>query len=363
MLIGEEAHPAYDRPPLSKRLFDGGSGIDELRLAGESAFAALDIDARYGRRAERLDLDGHTIFLDNGEMVPWEALVIATGAAPVQLPGGALTLRTFDDAVAIGAAMSDAERIVVVGAGVLGCELAALGATQGKAVAVVDPQPAPMIDKVGPDVAARLLSLHAAHGVQMHFGHGVAGIEDSGGGERTVRLADGTRHVADLVLVAIGCRPATAWLSGSGVPVENGVVCDRFCRALPQVYAAGDVASWFNPRFGRQMRIEHRMNATEQGMAVAANLMGAEDAFAPIPFFWTDQYDVKIQVHGLVDGQASTVPLAGDPQSDSFVVGYVRGGLVEGVLGWNMPRETRKARSLIGQPPPNNASDCTGKVR
>jgi NADPH-dependent 2,4-dienoyl-CoA reductase/sulfur reductase-like enzyme len=216
---------------------------------------------------------------------------------------------------------------------------------------MVDPQPAPMADRFGPAVARRLFDLHAAHGVEMHFGVSVAHISNDAQGGQGVELADGRRLVADLVVVAVGARPETGWLEGSRIPVENGVVCDEYCRALPNVYAAGDVSNWFNPRFGRRMRIEHRMNATEQGMAVAANILGHERVFDPIPFFWTNQYDQKIQVHGLIGGDRQILELVGTTESDSFVLAYLHSGIIEGVLGWNIPGAVRKARALVGKPP------------
>ncbi len=162
-----------------------------------------------------------------------------------------------------------------------------------------------------------------------------------------VELTDGTVLPADVVLVAIGALPATGWLDGTGVPVDDGVVCDATCRAVDRVYAAGDVARWFNPLFGGLMRVEHRMNATEQGMAVARNLLGAQSLFAPVPYFWTDQFDTKIQAYGVFPPEAQIVVAHGGLAERKFVAHYSVEGRVLGVLGWNMARQLRQDRNLI----------------
>ncbi len=347
-MVGAEQRAFYDRPPLSKEDISSDNAKLSLRPGGHDD---LDIDLRLGVAATGLDLGNRRLTLSDATAVDYNALVIATGVDAINLPGGR-SLRTLDEAVGIAAALDMARSVVVIGAGVLGGELAALAATKGRSVVLLDALLAPMIDRVGSVVGARLASLHKSHGVEAHYGVYVAGIADRAAGGKSVSLSDGRMFDADLVLVAIGARPAVSWLRGSGVPLDNGVVCDAYCRTVPDVYAAGDVANWFNPRFGRQMRIEHRMNATEQGMAVAANILGREEEFSPIPYFWTDLYDVKIQVHGMIGASLDTHTVAGDPEAGNFVLAYCRDGIVEGVLGWNMPGETRRARGLIGNPRP-----------
>jgi len=342
-LVGEEPRHGYDRPPLSKKLHRTES--DLTLLADPARLDRLGIDFRLGIRAIGADATEGILTLATGDRIAWDALVVATGVKPSALPGGGLTLRTFDDAVRLGAGLDTAASVLIVGAGILGCELAALVADSGRRAIMIDPQPAPMVDRFGPAVARRLFLLHAARGVEMHFGVSVERVRPGEG----IDLVDGRRFDADLVLVAVGSRPETGWLDGSGIPLGNGVVCDEYCRALPNVYAAGDVANWFNPRFGRRMRIEHRMNATEQGMAVAANILGRGQVFDPIPYFWTDQYDQKLQVHGLIGGTRQVTALIGTPDDDGFVLAYSTDGIVEGVLGWNMAGGVRKARALVGK--------------
>jgi NADPH-dependent 2,4-dienoyl-CoA reductase/sulfur reductase-like enzyme len=351
-VIGEEPHAFYDRPPLSKSLIARDADMNVLSLCRGQPLDRLGLDIRLGVRATRLHLADRRIDLDDGTAVTFDKLVLATGVTPVSLPGVGLTLRTLDDAVRIGEALNSAGRVVVVGGGVLGCELAALASQQGKRTVLIDPLGGPMIDRVGPRVASRLARLHAAHGVEMILGTTVTEIATLPGGEQSIRLGGGRTLRADIVLVAIGSRPATRWLAGSGITLGDGILCDEHCEAAAGVFAAGDVANWHNPRFARRMRIEHRMNATEQGMAVAANILGRNEVFAPIPYFWTDQYDTRIQVHGLIGGKLETVVLTGDTSEGGFVLAYVRDRVVEGILGWNMPRETLKSRAMVGKPLP-----------
>ncbi|SLN71934.1 NAD(P)/FAD-dependent oxidoreductase [Oceanibacterium hippocampi] len=348
-LIGAEPEPPYDRPPLSKTRSDTVACLTDVALADEAELGRLDLDLRLGTAASRLDVEGRQVILDSGTAIAWDACVIATGAAPVTLPGNGMTLRTLDDAARIGAALRAARHVTIIGAGVLGCELAALARQAGVAVTVLDPQAGPMLDRVGRQVSKRLKALHQGHGVAFHFGNGVETIQGNDAHGYTVATSDGTRLETDRVLVAIGCRPTVGWLADSGLTLDNGVFCNAFCEAAPGIYAAGDVANWHNPRFGRQMRIEHRMNATEQGMAVAANILGARRVFDPIPFFWSDQYDAKIQVHGVIDGSCDEDLLETNSQNGGFVIAYSRNGTVDGVLGWNMARALRKARALVGQ--------------
>lgn len=348
-LVGGEPHLPYDRPPLSKKRLPAEGAWASVALVPEAAIGKLDLELHLGRRAVALDSAARRLTLEDGTSLDWDACVIATGADPVRLPGGALVLRGLEDAQRIEAALQRARHVVVVGAGVLGCELAALARAAGVAATVVDPQSGPMLERLGPLVSGRLRDLHEESGVVFRFGCGVAAIEGSAAVGYRVTLSDGTRLEADAVLASIGCRPAVGWLAGSGVPLENGVRCDAWCEALPGIYAAGDVACWDSRRYRRPLRIEHRLNATEQGMAVAANLLGARQAFDPIPFFWTDQYRAKIQVHGLIGADCALEVLAEDTAGGGLLVAYSRNGVIEGVLGWNMIRPLRSARSLIGQ--------------
>jgi NADPH-dependent 2,4-dienoyl-CoA reductase/sulfur reductase-like enzyme len=236
-------------------------------------------------------------------------------------------------------------------------EVAAAAVARGLRVTVVDPLEQPMIRQVGPLIGAAVARLHREHGVDVRTGilvSGLAGSADGTAGRVTgVMLADGSVIPAECVVVAIGSVPATEWLHGSGLAAGDGVECDEFCQAGPGVYAAGDVASWIHRGYGRRLRIEHRMHATEQGAAAARNLLrgarpGDAEPFAPVPYFWTDQYKVKIQVHGDPDLAGCTVAIAdGSVDEGKFVALYRKDGMVTAVLGWNAAARLPGYRRLL----------------
>ena len=350
-LVGDEWHLPYDRPPLSKQVLSGAWEPEKVRLRDENAIDKLDADVLLGRTATGLDTVGREVTLDGDARVGFDALVIATGVRPRRLPGddlaGIHVVRTLDDALSLRAALLGGPRVVVVGAGFLGAETAAVTRGMGLDVTLVDPLPVPMYRQFGDRIGNLVGQLHSDHGAALRMSAGVSRFVDSAGKVVAVELADGTVLDADVVIVAVGSVPATEWLVHSGLSLGNGVECDATCRAAPGIYAAGDVASWHNPHFDLRMRVEHRLNATEQGMAVAANLLGAEQTFGPVPYFWSDQYDARIQAYGIFpDGADITVP-HGDLDSRKFVAAYSTRGTVVGVLGWNSPREVRKLRQLV----------------
>ena len=350
-LIGDEPHPPYDRPPLSKQVLAGAWEPHQVVLRDEHALHALDVQLLLGRAALGLDTARRRVLLNGGAGVDYDALVIATGAAPRRLPGSELagvhTLRTLDDALELRARLLDRPRVVVVGAGFLGAEVAAVARQTGLEVTLVDPLPVPMRRQLGHRIGALIAGLHRDHGVVVRCGVGVSRLRHAAGRVTAVELADHTVLDADLVVMAVGCAAATGWLTGSSLHVGNGVECDAHCRAAPGIYAAGDVASWHNTHFGIRMRVEHRLNASEQAIAAAGNLLGDQRPFAPVPYFWTDQYDTKIQAHGIFPLDADIQILDGHPDERRFVAAYGHNGTVVGVLGWNSPRELRARRQLV----------------
>jgi NADPH-dependent 2,4-dienoyl-CoA reductase/sulfur reductase-like enzyme len=351
-LIGDEPHPPYDRPPLSKQVLAGSREPDRVVLRDEPALAGLGVDLLLGRPATRLDVADRRVLLADGSGVGYDALVIATGVAPRRLPGTNLTgvhvLRTLGDALSLRARLLAGPKVVVVGAGFLGAEVAATARGMGLDVTVADPLPVPMHRQFGERIGTLIAELHRDHGAGLRCGVGVARFRSADGRVVGVELADGSVLDADLVVLAVGAVPATGWLAGSGLSLGNGVECDDRCQAGPGIYAAGDIASWPNPHFGVRMRLEHRVNATEQGIAVAGNVLGDDKPFAPVPYFWTDQYDTKIQAYGMFPPDAEFRILSGDPGARRFVAAYGRHGTVTGVLGWNaVPRELRALRQLV----------------
>jgi NADPH-dependent 2,4-dienoyl-CoA reductase/sulfur reductase-like enzyme len=353
-LVGAEPHLPYDRPPLSKDFLAGETEAEGLALRRQP-YDDLDLDLRLGVRATALDVEARTIATDDGETIPYDGAVLATGAAPRRLPNtpdlaGIHVLRTLDDAMELRADLDHAPSVVVVGAGFIGAEVAATCRARGLKVTVLEALPTPMVRGLGTALGDTLAALHRDHGVDLRTGVGVAAFE---GGARVegVRLDDGSVVDGDVVVVGVGVAPSTEWLEGSGLTLDNGVVCDATLLAAPGVVAAGDVARWPNPAFGGTvMRLEHWTNATEQGVAAAARLLagaGAAEPFGPIPFVWSDQYDVKIQVAGHVTGDDTVEVVDGSLEERRFVALIGRDGRLMGAVAFSRPRLLMQYRRLI----------------
>ncbi|MFD3520001.1 NAD(P)/FAD-dependent oxidoreductase [Streptomyces sp. NPDC058653] len=353
-VLGAEPHTPYDRPPLSKQVLAGTWQPDRAQLRSPEALSAMGAEFILGDPAVALDAATRTVRTAAGRTLRADAVVVATGTRPRTLPGqaalaGVHVLRTLDDALALRAALLVSARTVIVGDGVLGAEIAATARTMGLDVTLAGPQHAPMAGQLGHGVADLLAGLHTGRGVRLRLGAGVRGPVGEAGAVTGVALDNGELLPADLVVVAIGAEPVTGWLHDSGLRVDNGLVCDSRCRAGEGVYAVGDVARWHHDQLDGLLRLENRTNAGEQAMVVAANILGADRAYTPVPYFWTDQYDTKIQVHGFVPAgaDAEMTVVDGDPASGRFVARYRRAGRVTGVLGWNMPKQTRLRRQEV----------------
>lgn len=351
-VLGAEKHAPYDRPPLSKQALSGAWEFDRTRLRTEEALAKLDAEFVLGDSAVGLDADTRTVHTASGRAHSADAVVVATGMRPRTLPGqdalsGVHLMRSLDDCTGLRTDLLRSSRLVVVGEGVLGVEMAATARGMGLDVTVVGPLSAPMAGQIGDVVGGRLAELHREHGVELRLGTGVGGFTGSAGRIDGVRLETGEVLSADVVAVAVGATPETDWLQGSGLAVENGLVCDAQCRAAPGIYAVGDVARWWHDQLGASVRLENRTNATAQAVVVAANILGAERSYAPVPYFWTDQYDAKIQVHGFLPADAAVTVVEGDFDAGRFVARYEQDGRATGVLGWNMPKQTRIRRQEV----------------
>ncbi|MFK0107215.1 NAD(P)/FAD-dependent oxidoreductase [Streptomyces sp. NPDC091217] len=347
-LVGDEPHVPYDRPPLSKQVLSAEWAPDRVVLRAPTELDSLELELRLGVAACGLDVADRTLRLADGSEVPYDGLILATGVRPRRLPGeGAHVLRTLDDALTLRERIGPGQRLVVVGAGFLGAEAAAVAWRLGAQVTLLEPAPVPLAHAVGEEVGRALSRAHRERGVDLRTGVTVTEVTEEG-----VRLAGGEEIAADEVLVAIGSLPNTEWLADSGLSVGDGVVCDEYCEAARDVYAAGDVARWHNPLFGVSMRIEHRTNAAEQGMAAARNLLnpGARKAFAPVPYFWSDQYEMKIQAYGYLRGHEEVRVVEGELEEGRFVAAYRTGERLSGVLAVGMPpkvlRGWRQAVSL-----------------
>jgi 3-phenylpropionate/trans-cinnamate dioxygenase ferredoxin reductase subunit len=356
-MIGEEPEPPYDRPPLSKEILSGRWPEDRVWLRDESAIAGLDLDLRLGARATGVDPQARSVTLADGSAVSYDELVIATGVRPRRLPGtdgvaGVQVLRTLSDARALRETLAAKPRLVIVGAGFLGAEVASVARQAGADVTLVSDLAAPLSDVLGPDLGRLLIDTHRERGVKIITGVLVREVLTSEGRATGVRLADGRTVEADAVLVSIGSVSNVEWLAGSGIDVGNGVLCDECCHAGPGVWAAGDVASWSHPGVGERLRIEHRTNAAEQGMAVARNILavlaGGEPApFTPVPYIWSDQYELKIQIYGLPRGGDRFAVTEGTLADRKLVALYGKNDRVRAAVGINMVRPVRAARALV----------------
>ncbi|MQY21624.1 NAD(P)/FAD-dependent oxidoreductase [Nocardia macrotermitis] len=351
-MIGAEGELPYDRPPLSKQILSGAWEPQRADLRPADHLRDLDLDLVLGESAVRLDVADRVVHTASGSRVRADAVVIATGVRPRTLPGadslrGVHVLRSRSDALALRADLLRATRLVVIGEGVLGSEIAATARTMGIDTTIVGPLAAPMAGQLGPVVSARLGELHTERGVRLHLGAGVAEIDSDSGQVTGVRLRTGERLPADVVVVAIGATPNTEWLTDSGLTLHNGMVCDAYCRAAEGIYAVGDVARFYHEHLGDMVRLENRTNATEQAAAVATNLLGGEQPYTPVPYFWTDQFDAKIQVHGFLPPDADAEIVEGSLAEGRFVARYRLAGRVTGVVGWNMPKQSRLRRQEV----------------
>ena len=309
---------------------------------------------RLGCRATGLDVATRTLEVD-GVAEPYDGLLIATGARCRNLPGtaglaGVHTLRTRDDAEAIRDALANgARRVVVVGAGFIGAEVASTAIGRGAEVTMVEALEAPFGRVLGVEMGAVMADVHRRHGVDLRTG---VGVDEVLGDDRLagVRLANGATLEADLLVVGIGVVPNTDWLEGSGLTLDDGVVCDETCLAAPDVAAAGDVARWANPRYGEVMRVEHWDNAVQQGVHAARRLLQSDEEatpYAPVPWFWTDQYDRKVQLAGRPHTDDEVRVVAGSTAEHRFAAFYGRDGRFTAALGMNRPRQVMQSKGLL----------------
>jgi NADPH-dependent 2,4-dienoyl-CoA reductase/sulfur reductase-like enzyme len=356
-IVGAEAHAPYDRPPLSKRVLTGRVKADDVALAVD---AGLDVAWRLGQPARSVDPARHVVVLADGEELAFDGLVLATGAHARALPHlGALAgihlLRTLDDALALRAALELGPRLLVIGAGFIGLEVAASCRELGLDVTVIEAAPVPLIAAVGPSVGAVVAALHREHGVDLRLG---AGVDRVVGADRVegVRLRDGETIAADIIVVGVGAAPTTAWLEDSGIDLDGGIRTDDRLRVLiggrprPDIVAAGDVARWDQPD-GTTARVEHWTNAVEQGAAAAVTLLRGDEAppFAPVPYFWSDHYDRKIQMVGRAAPGDEMSIVDGSVDERRFVAAYGRHGRLVAALGVNRPAKVMGLGRRIAQ--------------
>ncbi|HLU58186.1 MAG TPA: FAD-dependent oxidoreductase [Pseudonocardia sp.] len=356
VVVGAEDRLPYDRPPLSKEFLADKIGIDDLALTTD-ADAELDLDWRLGETAVRLDPRGRSVVLASGQEVAADGVVLATGARARPWPGddlpGVHTLRTVDDAIALRDGLRSGGRLVVIGAGFIGAEVASTARDLGVEVTVVEAERLPLAGVLGPELAAVCTSLHAEGGVRLIAGTPVAGLVGTDR-VREVRLADGRAVPADVVVVGIGALPNVEWLAGSGVDHDpRGVWTDAAgATNLPNVVAAGDCTFSHCAYAGVELRQEHWTNALQQASAAAATLLGRDAAPArpAPPYFWSDQYGVRMQFAGHRTADDEVEIIEGDPDSRRFVAGYRRDGRLVAVFAMNQPKLFAKWRRQLAAP-------------
>jgi NADPH-dependent 2,4-dienoyl-CoA reductase/sulfur reductase-like enzyme len=350
-LVDDDTSPPYDRPPLSKQVLSGAWQAEQVHLRPPERLDELRLDFVRGR-AVTLDPPAHRVGLATGKTLPYGVLVAATGLRP-RMPdawtglGGVHVMHSLADSLALRDELTVGSRVVVIGAGVLGCEIAATARTLGSRVTLVEELAVPMQRQIGAELGGRVRRLHESHGVELVTGR-VRELTSSAAGRVTGVEVGGGVLPADVVVVAMGGTPQVDWMSGAaGISVADGIECDRYCRAAHDVYAVGDVARWHHEGLGVSVRWENRTNATEQALTVARNILGEQRPYTPIPYFWSDQYDVKLQVFGGILPESSIELIEGGIDDDRFVAVARTRGAVDAVIGWNHPRGARTARSLL----------------
>jgi 3-phenylpropionate/trans-cinnamate dioxygenase ferredoxin reductase subunit len=356
LLMGADPHRPYELPPLSKGVLLGNSDEPDW-VHDEGYYAEHDIRLTSGVTATRLEL-GARLVLDNvgGEHL-YDRLVLATGSRPrpLPVPGGDLpglyTLRTLDDSLRLRSAFADAERVVVVGAGWIGTEAAAAARHHGADVTVVAPERLPLAHVLGDEVAGVFRDLHTEHGVHWRLGEQVSEVLGNPGGVRGVRLASGDELAADVVLVSVGAAPRVELAHAAGLELsdDGGVSVDAGLRtAAADVYAIGDIAAHFHPRYGRRVRVEHWATARTQGAHVAANLLGENEPYLDLPYFFTDQYDLGCEYRGLADLDTDRLVVRGDLAARDFTAFWVApGGEVSAVMNVNQWDDGDALQALV----------------
>lgn len=353
-LIGDEPHPPYQRPPLSKKFLSGEIGTEGLWLRPPAFYTTQNIDLIPNICVTAIDRGAKRLQLGNGDTLGYDKLILATGtqARTIPLPGhdldGVLSLRGIADVDRIRSILENNQNLVIIGGGYIGLEVAAVAKGLGKTVTVIEAQDRPMKRVVSEAVSKFYTDLHREKGVQIRLETGVEALEGNGT-VSGVRLSTGETIPADLVLIAVGAEPNDQLARDAGLEVDNGILVDAGGQTSDEsVYAAGDCTRFFSARYGRSVRMESVQNAIDQAKAVAKSILGEDVDYDPLPWFWSDQYHVKLQIAGLSDGYDGTITV-GNPADDKFYVVYLKAGQLIAVDSINAPRSHMMARRVIGE--------------
>ena len=352
VLIGAEADPPYERPPLSKEYLRGESAREKLFIAPPAFYDENDIELRLGVTAKRVDTQGRIVELESGERIPFDALLLTTGGRPRALPvqgtelEGVYYLRDIGDSERIGAELDGGRRLVVVGAGFIGSEVAASAKRKNLEVTVLEVGPVPLERALGREVGGIFAEIHRDHGVELRTGQGVERFE----GERRVErvIATGGEAVdCDLVVIGVGIEPNTEIAEGTAISVDNGIVVDEYCQTdVEGIFAAGDVANYYSPVLDQRLRVEHWENAQSQGRAAALNMLGRKEPYNNVPWFWSDQYDLNMQLVGHAASWDEVV-FRGDVRERKFTAFYLKDGRLLAALSVNRFRDIRPSRKIV----------------
>ena len=352
VLIGAEPQPPYERPPLSKEYLRGESSFEQVLFQPLDFYAENDIETRFGVRVTRVDAAEKVVELDRGERVAYDALLVATGGQNRRIPTpgidleGIYSLRTVTDSDRISAEISPGRKAVVVGMGFIGLEVAAALRQSGVEVAIVDRNTVPLRRVLGEEIGRVVGEIHRDHGTELIFEDKVAAFE---GAERVERITTQRGHYieCDFVVVGLGIEPAAELLAGTGVGIDNGVLVDEYLRTgVEEIYAGGDVANHYHPVFKRHIRVEHWQNALKQGSAAARNMLGENEPYGEIPWFWSDQYEHNLQYAGF-HTEWDELVVRGSMEERNFVAFYRKDGRVLAAVAINRGRDLRRSIPLI----------------
>lgn len=354
-LIGAETHLPYARPELSKGYLAGKTDRDKVFVLDREWYAAHDVELRLGVRATAIDRATHQVSLDDGSVVNYDKLLLATGASPRQppIPGADAAavhyLRTIDDSDSLRTVIGSAKKLVVIGAGWIGLEVTAAARNAGVEVTVVESAALPLLRVLGPELAEVFAQLHREHGVDFRFEASVDSITTVDGRATGVQLADGTLIPGDAVLVAVGAAPNVELAAAAGLDVDNGVVVDAGLRSSDRdIFAAGDVANALNPLYGMHIRVEHWANALNQPATAAASMLGHDASYAEVPYFYTDQYDLGMEYLGYVEPSGyDQVVFRGDLDAREFIAFWIAGGKVIAGMNVNVWDVTDPIKAII----------------
>jgi len=353
VLVGDESHPPYERPPLSKAVLTGEKPIESTHLFGANDLADLALDWRGNVRITALQPEAKRVTLNGGETLRYDALIFCTGgrARELSVPGadlpGIYRLRTLDDALALRPLLQSGASLVVIGGGWIGLEVAATCRKMGGHATVVESARRLCERTVPPDVSAYLAELHASHGVPVLLGAEVTGFTRPAGGELAVTLRDGRELVCDAVVTGVGLIPNDDVARAAGIACDGGIIVDEQCRTSdPSIFAAGDVAAAHNAWAGRRLRLESWQNAQEQGICAAKAALGQAVQYRPLPWFWSDQHGVNLQIYGFPSASHAVVERR-QSEGSSFIRFYLEGDCVKAAIGVDAARDLRFARRLI----------------